>query len=136
MQKKTLTTYIAFGIGLAFIATVAFAYREPLSGPTGNNAYGYITRGSEAGIKDGGLSVYAFTANQGVTLKDQTIISGVLSASSDGTPSNLKFGDTTHIVSGIITGGTRSTTIQSDTLKNTSMKHVCGSPTGGIILCP
>lgn len=141
-MKKTVNKinnihYVALTLFIILIASVASAsYRKPTTDPTGANGYGYITLDATAGVKDGGLSVYTFTANKNATLYDQAIFTGPL-LGADASSSTLKFGASSTPTNLEITQDLTVTNLQSDTLKTgTGTKQVCADAANNYLLCP
>lgn len=141
-MKKRMSQFIFLTLSITFLATMAFAYREPTdSQPTGASTggfpYGPVTESATAQVKTGDLSVYAFTVANTTTLKDQTIFTGPVSAATT-SPSTLRFGDATHPVAVSVNRNVQADSMQSDTIKSGGVgvkKPLCADAVGKIFLC-
>jgi hypothetical protein len=131
---------------LACLAIGARAtYVQPASQATGNNAYGYIDiggtpGGSGAGVKQGGLSVDAFSAKDNALFNDQVFFNAPIHGLSTD-PKTVNFGDGSHVVALSINNNMQGQTLQSDTTKNknntagSGLDYLCSSTDGTLILC-
>ena len=120
---------------IVFVAGVSVAsYEKPIADPTGANAYGYVNVGTSGQVKNGGASVYAFTAGKNAWLKDQTIIGGAMLPQSGTT---LAFGNAKNEVAVDVNNNTRTDALQSDSLKHGGdpLWHLCGGPNGELQFC-
>lgn len=135
-MKKNLSQYIALTLGLVLIAGASFAYNAPLGNPTEKNAFSYITKFAEPGVKFGDLAVATFTAAENAILKDQAIFQGTVTGGTTN-PSTIKFGDGTYKVSAVVNNGLQVNNLQSDTLKHTdsALAHLCADAAGTYYLC-
>jgi hypothetical protein len=127
-------------VGLSYAASAA-TFNAATPPPPSNNTAAPINVGSTDQVKQGGLSVLAFIANQNAELDGNTYFTGTLHADPANTNSAINFGGTDpngilRNVALAITGGFSNTgSIASAPLINQNLSPVCADANGTVLLC-
>ena len=140
MNKQTLlinTKYIIFGLIVALsVGFIHADFPSPTATPPGANIATPLHTGPDQ-VKDAGLSVNTFLANQNAAFKQQTFLNGTVFGGNPGdATSTVVVGDTTLPANIAVNGNLSAASfIQSTSVANASSSNLCASPNGTIVTC-
>lgn len=139
---KFIVLGVAVAVGASYIHAQSWT---PAPGtPPGSNTIFPVNVSSDDQVKDGGLSVNAFVANQNAQFDQVIYLQGAMHGGTASTiDSTILFGGTDPITSSInrvvnivATGGLKATNnIQSDTLTELYVGDLCANSLGELVRC-
>jgi hypothetical protein len=142
-MKKTLIHnlfYVILGLALAFTLSVSFA--ADFTGPTASAPGGNVPTPLHTGpdqVKDGGLSVNGFIANQNAQFKQQVFLNGTVlggSPTNNEASSAINIGDQNTPTNISVSGGLSAHSyLQSSSVANSSNLSLCATSNGTIVNC-
>jgi hypothetical protein len=140
MNTSTLLTnfkYIVLGLVVAMAFGVTHAqFVGPTTTPPSGNIDVPIHTGPDQ-VKNGGLSVNTFLANENAQFKQETFLNGtVFGGSPGGVIFTVPIGDSTAPANIAVNGNLSAVTlIQSTSVQNGNSSNLCATTNGTIVLC-